>query len=143
MYRLTNPQNPSPVTSQFQSNFQMRQALQPNMNPMAQNFPPTMTSQFSAIKPMDLTELESLKKKRHFEEQQKRLLALKQKGGEGPTSSQVENPLNDLFGKKGNSGGMAALLGSLGDISSKSKATSSKSYEGNLMVSVILLLRHP
>ena len=46
-------------------------------------------------------------------------------------ASQVENPLNDLFGKKGNSGGMASLLGSFSDVS-RSKSTTS--YQGRKLL---------
>ena len=77
---------------------------------------------------MTPAELENLKKKRNFEEQQKRLMALKQKGGGGLMASQIQNPLNDLFGKKGNSGGMKTLLGSLGDV--PHSKPSSRSYQG-------------
>ena len=94
---------------------------------MAQNLPPN-ASQAHPARPMTPAELENLKKKRNFEEQQKRLMALKQKGAGGSMASRVENPLNDLFGK-GNSGGMKSLLGSLGDVS-HSKLSSSSSYQG-------------
>lgn len=58
-------------------------------------------------------------------------MALKQKGGGVSMASQVENPLNDLFGKKGNSGGMASLLGSFSDVS-RSKSTTS--YQGRKLL---------
>ena len=58
---------------------------------------------------------EEMKKKRHFEEQQRRLMALK--GGQAPGKIQVDNPLNDLFGKKAPNSTTSSLLGAVGDAS--------------------------
>ena len=86
------------------------------MNIMPQNYPSAVASQPQATRPMMQAELESLRKKRNFEEQQKRLMALKHKGGGQSMKSSFGNPLNDLFGTKGNAGGMTSLLGSFGDV---------------------------
>ena len=111
-------QNPNGVP--FHSGYQPRQTFPQNMSPMPQNFSPNITPQ---PQPMTPTEIESLKKKRNFEEQQKRLMALKQKSTGQSTGSQVANPLNDLFGKKGSSGGMTSLLGSLGVVTRSKSGT--------------------
>ena len=81
---------------------------------------------------MTPAEMESLKKKRNFEEQQKRLMALKQKNIGQSVGSQAANPLNDLFGKKGSSRGMTSLLGSLGDVSNSRNGANVFQGEGVL-----------
>ncbi|XP_028409115.1 uncharacterized protein LOC114531700 [Dendronephthya gigantea] len=114
---------PNPSGVQYQGNFQPRGSFAQNINTMPQNYPPAVASQPQTTRPMTQAELESLKKKRNFEEQQKRLMAFKHKGGVQSKKSQVENPLNDLFGTKGNSGGMTSLLGSFGDVKNSKSST--------------------
>ncbi len=57
-------------------------------------------------------------------------------------ASQVENPLNDLFGKKGNTDGMKSLLGTLGDVP-RSKGNSVSSYQGRGVVKFDCSIKDP
>ena len=102
---------------------------------MPQNFSPNITPQPQPTQPMTPAEIESLKKKRNFEEQQKRLMALKQKSTGQSTGSKVANPLNDLFGKKGSSGGMNSLLGSLGVVTRSKGGTNV--FQGEKMLGMV------
>ena len=102
---------------------------------MSQNRQPNPAFRAQPTRPMSPAELENLKKKRNFEEQQKRLMALKQKSGGNLKGSQAANSLGDLFGKKGTSGGMTSLLGSLGDVTmSKNETKASQGKELIVMI---------
>ena len=67
-----------------------------------------------------------IRKKKNFEDQQRRLLALKQKGG---PKTQKDNPLKDMFGNKDSSFNTSSLLGPLGN-APKSKNINA-GFQGN------------
>lgn len=109
-YQPANAQQfyPNPAGIQGQPDYQPGQNQPGHVSSRPQHFILAATQPLPSQRQMTQAEMDNIRKKKNFEEQQRRLLALKQPGGH----SRMGNPLNDLFGKKGSA---SSFLGSLGN----------------------------
>lgn len=113
--------------------YQPNQVYSGRMNPSPQQFMPAVAPS-QPIKQLTQAEQNELRKKKNFEEQQRRLSSLKQRGSGHTQKTQMDNALDNLFGNKGSSSNTSSLLGSLGNAS---KPKDSPVFQGNFKIDIL------